>query len=575
MESAQRLMELSKRFHSLIPLNGKRPIEQGWNKYCYEPRPFDPRDFEGRNAGITTGPANGLIVIDIDDKDGFLSWINENRFPLPRTFTVYTGGNGRSHLYYAHPLNGQSFGNRSFAYFDIKADGGVVVAPGSIHPDTGQEYVVSHDWPIALAPHWLIDLCLNGSEFVPPSQAKGGDATPCVEIDSLEISDKIKTLIRKGELKGKRSEAIQRVINSLIAVGLSDNKIISIFNAYPIGEKYKEKKDSRGAWLLAQLEKGRKYISERLFPSGFTAAELEREEIPELQWICHNLITLGLTLVSGPPKGGKTRLATNIAVSVAMGTKALNEIETYQCGVLFLSLEDSRRRIKDRLSAMLDDSPFPSNLHFFIDWPTIEDRGMERLDKFLSMNASIKLVIIDTLGRLRKSQKRGDIYQIDSDTMAKIKSVADKHSVAILLVHHTNKIQDAPDIFDKVSGSTGLTGSCDTVAILKRDDRTEADATLHIAGRDVEAQNLALSFDNYSGTWRLLGDVDLFCVTSQRKQIMDYLTSQSEPKRAIDIAKALSKNHSTVRGLCSKMLKAGQIIQPTPGFYSIINDVNK
>jgi RecA-family ATPase len=209
------------------------------------------------------------------------------------------------------------------------------------------------------------------------------------------------------------------------------------------------------------------------------------------------------------------------------------------------------------------------------EWKSVDNGGIEDLNTFLIEEPDVKLVMIDTLGRFKGSPSKGKyIYQEESNTIAKIGKIADKHNIAILVVHHTNKTPDVSDIFDKVSGSTGLTGSCDTVAILKRENRHEADAILHIAGREVEAQDLALSFDSCSGTWRLLGDVERFCVNDQRKQIMEYLDRQNNPRKTIEIAQALKKNHSTVRGLCSKMLKAGQIIQPARGLYTTINNVN-
>jgi len=71
MNRIQKFIELSKRFPSLIPLNGKRPIEKGWQKWCREPRQFVPKEFEGRNAGIPCGPVNGILVLDIDDFGAF------------------------------------------------------------------------------------------------------------------------------------------------------------------------------------------------------------------------------------------------------------------------------------------------------------------------------------------------------------------------------------------------------------------------------------------------------------------------------------------------------------------------
>ncbi len=144
---------------SLIRLNGKRPIEQGWTRYCSERRPFDDIGFrDGENAGICCGPASGVIVVDIDNETLFRAYCEENRHRTPETFTVKTGS-GKYHLYYKYPSDGKTYRNRSLKKhgFDIRADGGMVVAPGSIHPVTGKPYTISKDRPIAKAPEWLLE----------------------------------------------------------------------------------------------------------------------------------------------------------------------------------------------------------------------------------------------------------------------------------------------------------------------------------------------------------------------------------------------------------------------------------
>lgn len=83
------------------------------------------------NIGIVTGRQSGIVVVDIDnDLAGDLQ--------LPRTSTVITGGGGnRRHFYFSYDLPLKTF---TFLGNHLKADGGYVVAPGSVHPDTGNVY---------------------------------------------------------------------------------------------------------------------------------------------------------------------------------------------------------------------------------------------------------------------------------------------------------------------------------------------------------------------------------------------------------------------------------------------------
>jgi hypothetical protein len=154
--------DLSKRF-SLIPLNGKDPSINGqkWEKYCLEKKSFHPREYKNRNAGVCCGPASGVLVIDIDDPSCFKALRIENHLEIPDSFTVKTGSG--YHLYYEYPQDGKAYGCKSFKHpiftkatvFDVKGLGGQVVAPGSIHPDTGKPYIIEKDLPIAPAPEWL------------------------------------------------------------------------------------------------------------------------------------------------------------------------------------------------------------------------------------------------------------------------------------------------------------------------------------------------------------------------------------------------------------------------------------
>lgn len=93
------------------------------------------------NVGIVTGSRSGVVVMDIDPRNG-----GDNSFtdlertygPVPNTIESLTGGGGR-HLFFQHP--GDVIKSRPIeAGLDIKADGGYVVAPPSHHA-SGKLYV--------------------------------------------------------------------------------------------------------------------------------------------------------------------------------------------------------------------------------------------------------------------------------------------------------------------------------------------------------------------------------------------------------------------------------------------------
>jgi hypothetical protein len=76
----------------------------------------------------------------------------------------------------------------------------------------------------------------------------------------------------------------------------------------------------------------------------------------------------------------------------------------------------------------------------------------------------------------------------------------------------------ADDVFDTVSGTLGLTGGVDTVAILKR---SASGSTLHVEGRDlVETIEKAIMFDRETCRWTILGDAAEVQRSSERGRVL-------------------------------------------------------
>jgi hypothetical protein len=256
--------ELSeKRGFSLIPLQGKVPIEKDWTRYCVEKRSFPRAELEGRNAGVTCGPASGVLVLDVDAPEIFSRVCKEKGWDLPPTLTVTTGS-GRPHYYFAYPKDGETYGCRACKSegYDVRGLGGQVVAPGSCHPQTGKLYTIGKDLPLAPAPKWLVDLARKEEpRREPPSHRPTRIWSG--NVDVLPISEETKELIRNGAPLGHRSEAVMSVVNALAWANLADSEIFGIFESYGIGDKYREKGNARERWLQAHIDKGRAFVAIR------------------------------------------------------------------------------------------------------------------------------------------------------------------------------------------------------------------------------------------------------------------------------------------------------------------------
>lgn len=117
------------------------------------------------NIGLLTGAKSGLIVVDVDPRNGgddTLYELEQKFGSLPETWESQTGGGGR-HLFFRHP-GGHIKGSAGALGpgLDVKADGGYVIAPPSIH-ESGRPYVWEvdhdpHDTTLADPPDWLIQM---------------------------------------------------------------------------------------------------------------------------------------------------------------------------------------------------------------------------------------------------------------------------------------------------------------------------------------------------------------------------------------------------------------------------------
>ena len=129
----------------VIELKGKVPVTPGWQRI----RAADQTEAEvvamarRGNIGMPTGSASGIVVIDIDDPANAEAIAVELGLHEWPTWVVRTGGGGLQ-LYFRIPpgVTIKNSVKRVHPMVDVRGEGGQVVLPGSIHPDTGRMY----DW---------------------------------------------------------------------------------------------------------------------------------------------------------------------------------------------------------------------------------------------------------------------------------------------------------------------------------------------------------------------------------------------------------------------------------------------
>ena len=423
------------------------------------------------------------------------------------------------------------------------------------------------------------------------------DATPSPDNDQplnitsdklvagLPVSEKIKSLILNGNdgTYTSRSEADMAVLKALVSNGITDEEIEEIFEKYPIGEKYREH-DAPESYLQHSIKKAKTSmagVQDQSDPiqcqnnKTFTATELLKEEFKPMVWAVDGIIPEGLSLLCGKPKTYKSWMALNIAIAVACGGIVFNYTSVKQGTVLYLALEDSKRRLQDRLKKTLNsiENHTLENLYLETNWHRIDDGGIEDLVNWIEDHPDTRVVIIDTLALIRPKNSSKNDYQSDYSTISKLKQVADRFNIAMIILHHLRKMV-ADDPFDQVSGTTGQTGSADTILVLQK-GRVKTNAELIITGRDVEEKAYAMNFDITCWSWKVEGDAEEFRQSKERKEIIELIQSNGGKMKTKDITDALSikgRKENTTRWMLGEMAKDGILQKPDRGIYEVITN---
>ncbi|BAF60686.1 hypothetical membrane protein [Pelotomaculum thermopropionicum SI] len=203
---------------------GKHPILPAWGEYQTRRASEDEiHDWFARwpdaNLGVVTGQVSGLVVVDLDGPAAVEAV--RDRGGLPPTPTVITGKG--YHYYLVHP--GQPTKNAAalggIKGLDVRADGGYVVAPPSVH-SSGRVYRWAKgrspdDLPLAPCPAWFLEMLANRGR----AQAAG----PVQEPGWVEV-------LLRGVPEGQRDDACTRLAGYFIGKGLPESEVLALLLAW-------------------------------------------------------------------------------------------------------------------------------------------------------------------------------------------------------------------------------------------------------------------------------------------------------------------------------------------------------
>ena len=177
-------------------------------------------------------------------------------------------------------------------------------------------------------------------------------------------------------------------------------------------------------------------------------------------------------------------------------------LPTQKGTTLYLCLEDTLRRVQDRLNRITEE--VPGNAYFSAQAETMAGGLLEEIRRFVGQHPDTVLVVVDTFAVVRALG--GDqTYGSDYQEVRQLKTLADELKITLLMVHHVRKLGDS-DPLNRLSGTTGIVGAADTVLILERSRRSADCATFYATGRDTEYREMELRFHRETCSWELLSD---------------------------------------------------------------------
>lgn len=258
-----------------------------------------------------------------------------------------------------------------------------------------------------------------------------------------------------------------------------------------------------------------------------TMEELYDTVYPPKVPVVDGLLYNGTYLFVGAPKVGKSFFMAQLGYHVSKGIP-LWEYPVNAGTVLYLALEDDYGRLQKRLSRMFGVESTDA-LHLATKSKSLNQGLEEQLKRFVEEHKDARLIIIDTLQKVRKLGGDKYSYASDYDIVARLKKFSDEHGICLLLVHHTRKMESS-DSFDMISGTNGLLGAADGAFVMQKEKRTQNKATLDVVGRDQPDQRMYLNFDREQCIWKLVKtETELWKEPSD--EVLEYISGFMELRR--------------------------------------------
>jgi hypothetical protein len=290
---------------------------------------------------------------------------------------------------------------------------------------------------------------------------------------------------------------------------------------------------------------------------------------PPTKWVVEGLIPEGLTVFAGASKIGKSFVCLDIGAGVAAGDQVLGGMVPEPGDVLYLALEDTSRRIVERLASREPDrQAWPWDRLTLVTQDMRDEQPLGSLImQWIEESERPVMVIIDTIARFGGQGGRTG-YQADVEWMTKFHNVAVNNGIALIGVTHTNqmRLEEGEDWFNKISGTTGIVGTADQVFLFDA-QRGEPEGRLLFSGRDIEEGALAM---RRVGAWWQVTEQLRGRRGDKSVSIGDWIIQAGAEVTTAEVADAFGMSNDKASVYLGRLVKAGVITRVRTGVYCAV-----
>lgn len=449
------------RIFPVVP-GGKTPAVDGWQ--TFNPMGYH---FNGHNLGLPTGAENGIVVVDVDPKNGgweSLAELEKQYGKLPDTLRSNTA-NGGAHFFFRHP--GGFVGNGAGIYdkpgVDVRGDGGYVVVPPSIL-DSDKKYAWDIGAPTEIAPlpEWIAKHKENR-----PRRAAGVPDAPFPE--------------------GTRNDALARIAGSLRHFGTPQDvltRTLLDINDAKCRPPLPEAEVIRIAENIAKYKQG--YAPKVSAPAtslSVPASQFVSMDVKPTTWLVQSIWPEGtMGFIAGMGKSFKSFLSLELGYSVASGADFLEKFKVpEQRRVLLVQQESGFGAYQVRVSNVAkrfgptDNLYIVSNKHLSL----VREEDIEKLENEIA-RVRPAMLILDPLASFLLGQDENSAQHM-GEVVGTLRRLRDDYGCAICIVHHNRKDGSA------MRGSTALYNASEvTIRMQRTADREALTSEVNIELKEFE-----------------------------------------------------------------------------------------